>query len=365
MDLLNYTCPNCGGSIQFEPGIQKVKCQYCRSEFDAESFRPKDAVLDQEPAPVSSNWSYTGSHWLEGEQDGMVVYSCKSCGADIVAEETQGTATCPFCRKPVVITAQFSGTLRPDAIIPFKLRKEEAVKALEKHYLGKRLLPKVFKNKNNINEIKGIYVPFWLFDAQAEAQIVYHAEKIKTWSDAKHDYVETSHYRVSRAGDLLFVSVPVDGSSRMDDALTESIEPYDMKESVDFQSVYLTGYFANKYDVDMDTCFKRADERIAESTLAAFAQTLKEYNSASVESQNIDLKNRKTRYALFPLWLLTTLWNDKEFVFAMNGQTGKLVGDLPLDKGASRRWFWSILLGVAVVVTACVALSWIIRGVLI
>jgi DNA-directed RNA polymerase subunit RPC12/RpoP len=365
MDLQNYTCPKCGGSIQFEPGIQKVICGYCRSEFDAEVFRPKDVILDQEPEPASSGWKYAGTQWLQGEQEGMVVYSCRSCGADIVAEETQGTATCLFCRKPVVITAKFSGTLRPDMIIPFKFRKEDAVKALENHYLKKRLLPKAFKDKNHINEIKGIYVPFWLFDAKAEAQIAYNTEKIRTWSDVKFDYQETSRYRVTRAGDLLFSSVPVDGSSAMDDALMDSIEPYNMGESIDFQGVYLTGYFASKYDIDMETCFNRADKRITESTLSAFMQTVTGYNSVSLASQNIDLVNRNTRYGLLPIWLLTTVWKDQTFVFAMNGQTGKLAGDLPLDKAAKRRWFWGIFLGVGAIVTALVALSWSIQGVLL
>ena len=363
MDLLNHTCPTCGGTIQFEPGIQKIRCHYCRSEFEVERFRPKDAVLDQEPQPASTDWHYEGSPWLTGEQEGMVVYSCRSCGADIVAEETQGTAVCLFCRKPVVITAKFSGTLRPDYIIPFKLRKEAAVAALEKHYLGKRLLPKVFKDKNHINEVKGIYVPFWLFDAQAEAQVAYKAKKTRTWKDSKYDYKETADYQVSRDGSLLFKYVPVDGSSVMDDALMESIEPYNMQESVEFQSVYLTGFFASKYDVDMDLCFRRADERIEESTLSAFAHTLAEYDSASLESRRIGLKDRDTKYALFPVWLLTTIWKDKEFMFAMNGQTGKLVGDLPLDKGAKRRWFWSLFLAVGVAVPALLALVWSIQGV--
>ena len=365
MTLLNHTCPNCGGTIQFEPGIQKVTCLYCRSVFDPEVFRPKDAILDEEQKPVSSDWDYEGTPWHQNEQAGMQTYKCRSCGAEIIAEVNQGTSTCIFCRKPTVITSQFSGTLRPDIIIPFKLRKEEAEKALEKHYLKKRLLPKAFKDENHISEIKGVYIPFWLFDAQTESRIVYDAQKVRTWSDSKNDYKETSYYRVDRAGSILFGSVPVDGSSVMDDALTESIEPYRMQDSVDFQTVYLTGYFASRYDVDAELCFDHANERIRESVIASFAETLKGYTSTSVRSADISLTNRKVRYALLPAWVLTTTWKDKEFLFVMNGQTGALAGDLPLDKSANRRWFWGILLGVTAAVTAAVVLLWIIQGVFV
>lgn len=364
---LNYTCPKCGGTIQFEPGIQKIQCDFCRSVFDPEEFRPKEAVYAQEPpavpATAAANWDYAGTPWHPGEQDGMVVYSCHSCGADIVAEETQGTAICLFCRKPIVASSRFSGSLRPDIIIPFKLRKEEAVAALQDHYLGKRLLPKVFKDKNHIDEVKGIYVPCWLFDAQANVQASYLADKNRTWEDSTYRNTEISHFRATRAGNLLFRSVPVDGSSSMDDALMESIEPFDVQAAVDFQGVYLTGYFASKYDVEMETCFARADERITQSALDTFERSLFEYNAVRLESQRVELKNRQTRYAMLPIWLLTTIWKDKQFVFAMNGQTGKLVGDLPIDKAARNRWFLGLFLGIGAAVSAIAALVWTIQGV--
>jgi len=364
MNLMNHTCPTCGGTIQFEPGAQKVICQFCRSVFDPERFREKDSILDGDRT-AEAGWNYTGKPWLQHEQAGMVVFSCRSCGAEIVAEATQGTATCIFCRKPSILTAQFSGTIRPDLIIPFKVRKEDAIKALEKHYLKKTLLPKVFKNQNHIKEVKGVYVPFWLFDALANSHITFNAEKVRTWKDTKNNYTETSYFRVERGGSVLFGYVPVDGSTIMDDTLMESIEPYNMQESIDFQTVYLTGFFANKFDVDPNLCFTRADERIKNSTISAFTKTLSGYNSASVSSSSINLTNRKVKYGLLPVWVLTTVWKDKEYIFAMNGQTGLFVGDLPLDKGAKRKWFWGVTLGITAATTALVSLAWTIQGVFV
>ena len=364
MNLLNHTCPTCGGTIQFEPGIQKVVCQFCRNVFDAERFRPKDSILDKERSG-QSGWNYTGKAWLQNEQAGMVVFSCRSCGAEIVAEATQGTATCIFCRKPAILTAQFSGTLRPDLIIPFKLRKEEAIKALEKHYLKKTLLPKAFKDYNHIKEVKGVYVPFWLFDALANSHITFTAEKVRTWSDSSNNYTETSYYRAVREGALLFSHVPVDGSKVMDDKLMESIEPYNMQDSLDFQTVYLTGFFANKFDVDSQLCFARADERIRQSTISAFQQTVKGFDRVNLGGAQINLTNREVKYGLLPVWMLTTIWKDKEYVFAMNGQTGKFIGDLPLDKSAKNRWFLGLTLGVTAAVSALVLLLWTVQGVLV
>ena len=356
MDLMNHTCPTCGGTIQFEPGIQKIVCQFCRSEFDAERFRPRDSVLDKEPSD-QSKWTYTGNAWHAGEQDGMLVYSCKSCGAEIVASATEGTATCIFCRKPAILTSQFSGTLRPDLIIPFKLRKEEAIKALEKHYLKKRLLPKAFKGENHIKEVKGVYVPFWLFSAMAQSHISFTAERVKNWSDTRNNYTEISYFRALREGVLLFAHVPVDGSKVMDDTLMESIEPYNLQDSLDFQTIYLTGFFASKFDVESEFCFLRADERIQQSTIPAFQQTVRGYDRVNLGSAHINLTNREVKYALLPVWTLNARYNEKLYRFAMNGQTGKFIGELPVDKGRCTAWFFGIF-GALSALAAVLAFVW-------
>lgn len=184
-----------------------------------------------------------------------------------------------------------------------------------------------------------MYVPFWLFDADADAHIRYHATRIRTWSDRDYDYTETQHYAVLRSGDLSFTHVPVDGSSRMPDDLMESIEPFDFSSAVDFQTAYLSGYLADRYDVNADDSIGRANERVKKSTESVFASTVVGYHTVVPESTSVRLANGRVRYALYPVWLLNTVWNGKTFSFAMNGQTGKFVGDLPVDKGKKWRWF--------------------------
>ena len=359
MALLEYKCPNCGGAIEFNAGAQEMVCPYCDTTMDVEALKAMDAELEQQQKSETIDWGYQGGGWQEGEQEGMAVYSCKSCSGEIVGDDTLGATSCPFCGNPVVMTSKFSGTLRPDMVIPFKLGKDEALKSLQKHYLGKKLLPKVFKDKNHLDEIKGVYVPFWLFDADADAHIEYKATKVRRWSDSKYNYVETSDYRVLREGSIGFDTVPVDGSTAIDDTLMESIEPFSMKDAVDFRTAYLAGYFANKYDVDAKQSIPRANERVENSTSDAFKSTVTGYDTVTAKSSKIRLKSGDVRYALLPVWLLSTSWKGQNFLFAMNGQTGKFVGNLPLDKALQKSWFLKIF-GIAA--AAFLAISFSIIG---
>lgn len=338
-ELLEYKCPACGGAINFDSNLQKMKCPFCDTEFDMETLKAYDEGLKNDQ-PDEMVWETSpGSQWDENEASGFNAYICKSCGGEIVADENTAATSCPFCNNPVVMMGKLSGILRPDYVIPFKLDKKAAKEGLMKHLQGKRLLPKIFKDQNRIEEIKGIYIPFWLFNADTDANIRYKATKVRTWSDSNYDYIQTSFFSVWRGGSLRFERVPVDGSTKMPDDLMESIEPYNFNEAVDFQTAYLAGYLADKYDVNADESIARANERIKHSTEQIFASTVHGYSTVIPESSNIRFRNGLVRYALYPVWLLNTVWNNKKYTFAMNGQTGKFVGDLPMDKAAYWKWF--------------------------
>ncbi|MBQ7726513.1 MAG: hypothetical protein IJT66_05145, partial [Clostridia bacterium] len=209
-----------------------------------------------------------------------------------------------------------------------------------------------------IDEIKGIYVPFWLFDADTDSNIRYRGTRTRHWSDSRYEYTETSFYSVVRGGTIPFAHVPVDGSSKMPDDLMESIEPYDFSEAVDFQTAYLAGYFADKYDVGEDASIDRANERIRNSVTAAFSETAQGYTTLTPESVGIDIQNGKAKYALYPVWLLNTAWKGNRYTFAMNGQTGKLVGNLPMDKKLFAAWFSAIAAGVSAIAFLIQWLIW-------
>lgn len=340
--LLEYKCPCCGGALKFDSSLQKMKCPYCDTEFEVEALKNYDKDLSQERSDDMTWETQAGSTWKTGELDDMAVYVCKSCGGEIVGDQNLAATSCPFCGNPVVMMGQFAGDLRPDYVIPFKLDKEAAKEGLKKHLKGKRLLPKLFHSQNHIDEIKGIYVPFWLFDADVDADIRYKATKIRSWSDDDYDYTETSYFSVYREGTLGFDRIPVDGSSKLADDLMESIEPFYFEDAVDFQTAYLAGYLADRYDVTEQQSVERANKRIKQSTEDVFASTVHGYSSVIPESSHVKLSNGKAKYALYPVWILNTTWKEKQYMFAMNGQTGKFVGDLPVDWGAYWRWFLSL-----------------------
>ena len=354
--LHEFKCPCCDGAIEFDSKSQKMKCPYCGTEFNVEDIKAYEAERNSQPQENMEWERPAGDEWQPGETDGLRVYTCNTCGGEVVADETTGATECPFCGNPVIMTGHFTGALKPDLVIPFKVDKKAAIAALEGHYKGKHLLPKVFKDQNHIKEVKGLYVPVWLFDTDADAHVSYKATRIRTWSDSEYRYTETSHYSVMRGGYIGFENVPVDGSTKMDDTLMESIEPFDIKDAVDFRTAYLSGFLADKYDVDAEASVARANERIKHSTEEAFASTVRGYTTVVPSASSISLQNGRARYALYPVWILNTQWNGQNFTFAINGQTGKIAGDLPMDKGLLRKW----QLGVGAAVTAAAfALSYL------
>ena len=343
--LLEYKCPCCGGAISFDSASQNLKCPYCDTEFEIETLEAYNADIDSESYD-SIDWNNNEQSQLSAdESDGLVSYVCTSFGGEIVCDYTTAASRCPYCDNPVIMHGNLTDTLRPDIVIPFKLDKKAAKEKLAAFYKGKKLLPKTFADENHIDEIRGIYVPFWLFSCTADARIRYRATRTRFWSDSRYNYTETSYYSVIREGSLDFKNVPVDGSTKMPDEIMESIEPFDLTAAVDFETAYLAGYLADKYDVPSDKCISRANFRIKNSTEAAFAETVRGYSSVRAESNQITSRSGEIKYGLLPVWLLNTTWNGQKYTFAMNGQTGKFIGDLPVDMGAFWKWF-AIIFGI-------------------
>ena len=337
--LMEYKCPNCGGSIQWNAVGQQLKCPYCDTEFDIETLQGYDEILGADGKDDFSWGATPAGFFADGETDGLAVYSCNSCGGEIVGADNMGATSCPFCGNPVVIAGAWKGDLKPDYVIPFSLDKEAAKRKFSEHLSDKKFLPKAFKDENHIDEIKGLYVPFWLFDAHADGHFRYKAVRVRTYTEGNYDCEEKSYFSVTRGGNMDFAHVPVDGSKSMADDLMESIEPFDFSKAVDFKTAYLSGFLADKYDVDEKECISRANERITNSTDTALRETIIGYTSVVKESGNVSLSNSKASYALYPAWVLTTSWEGNNYIFAMNGQTGKFVGNLPVDNGAVWRYF--------------------------
>ena len=349
--LLEHKCLCCGASISFDINSQKMKCPSCDVEFTAESF--EDGALP----PDDMSWKDEQKTSFSAD-DSMVSYTCESCGGEIITDSTTAATFCPYCDNTVVMRGNVSGLLKPDVIIPFKLDKKAAIDGFKKHLTKKALLPKVFKDENHIKECRGVYVPFWLFDAQADADVSFNCARVRRWTMGDKIYTETTHYDVTRSGTVDFEKIPVDGSEKMPNDLMESIEPYDNTQAVEFLPAYLSGYLANTYDVDKQSCIPRANTRIKQSTEDTFRQTVDGFSSVTLSSSSVRFKNSSAKYAMYPVWLLNTEWKGEKFVFAMNGQTGRFVGNLPCDRGAFFKWFLGLFALLGGVFSAVAVLLW-------
>ncbi len=383
--VTNYQCPACTGPLHYSAKSGKLACDYCGSSFDvaeiealyarkeAEAAAAKQAADAKaeaaqaakaeaakaeaaEAAAASGGWDTSDlSRDWGAEADGLRVYSCPSCGAELICDQSTAATACPYCGNPAIVPGQFSGALRPDYILPFRLSKDDAVQALRAHYKGKPFLPRSFTSANHIEQIQGVYVPFWLFDGGAEGAASYRASNTNVYETGDYEITETRHYHVVRAGSLAFEKIPVDASSKMPDDHMDSIEPFDYAQLRPFSTAYLPGYLADKYDVTIDDSRDRADTRCRETLAQALRDTVTGYGACVTEREDIALRRGKVHYALLPVWMLSTKWHGQDFLFAMNGQTGKLVGDLPTDRGR----FWGMFAAIAAPLT--VALTAILQ----
>ena len=343
MEIKEYKCPNCNGAVKFDSSTQNMKCPYCDAEFgitDLEDYQKELTVQ----AKDNFDWDHekrSGENLEAGDLDDLASGSCPSCGAELLGDKNTVAAVCPCCGNAQIVQKRLSGLLKPDYVIPFKLEKNAAVEALKNFYKGKRLLPNFFKEENRINSIQGVYFPFWLFDAKAQGHVRYRATKTRTWSDSNYNYTQTDYYSVVRDGSMAFEKIPVDGSERMDDNYMDAIEPFDYTSLKKFEKAFLAGYLAEKYDVDAEKCKGRAGQRIKSTVESEFAKSVIGYTTVSVESSTVNVQGGKVSYSLFPVWVLNTNYQKENYMFLMNGESGRLVGKLPADPGKS--WMYRLL----------------------
>ncbi len=357
MDTIqNFKCPCCTAPLVFSN--EQLLCQSCGNSFSVEAMQEMTEGMADASGSSKYDWEhYEPRSYEDTSEINLANYSCPSCGASITGDDTLGATVCPYCGQSNIVKGQFEGTLQPDYIIPFKVNKKEAIAAFEADLKNAPFLPDEFKNKKKIEEMAGVYVPFWMFDCDCDAAITYNAERIIHWSDANYNYTKTDFFKLFRAGSISFANIPVDGSKKADDAYMEALEPYNYSDAVNFNGAYLSGYLADKYDVSVDDSIARANERVKNSTISAFKDTTDAYMVVIPENTRVNFTNGKVRYSLLPVWMLNIKYLDKVYKFAVNGQTGKVVGEYPVDKKKQWKYFARIA---AIAYAVAAAVGWIL-----
>lgn len=335
MSTVTLKCPSCGAPLQFSADTQSWNCHYCLSSFDKTEVGQIDKQILKEKDTSSEHFNSSNT----GTEGNVKSYSCSNCGAEIVTDETTAATFCYYCHSPAVIPSQLSGEYKPARIIPFKFERKAVLEIFKKWCKKKPLLSGKFLSSAQLDFISGVYIPFWLFDCKAEGQMNATGKNIRKWVNGDTEYTETKHYDIYRRADAFFSKIPADGSQKIDDKLMEVLEPFDYKDMEAFSSAFLSGYLAQRFDQDHTKVYDRVTDRVKDYTQKLINETISGYSSINVESFNAVVNNTETELVLLPVWMLTHNHKGKTYAFAMNGQTGKIAGNLPISIPRLLGWF--------------------------
>ena len=338
--VLDNKCPNCGAAIHFKPDLGKFKCDYCDSEFTAEQLKDMEKINKEEVDTTN-----------------YVNYNCPDCGAEIITDENTTATFCVYCGNTSIIKNRLSGEFAPSKIIPFKMEKKKAIEAFKNLRKGKPLTPKSFTSESNIEKIQGVYIPFWLYRVDVNGTIEATATRVKSWSSGDTHYTKTDYYNVIRTGTMTYHRVPVDGSTRFSNDMMNTIEPFDYNKLIDYNHAYLSGFLAEKYDVNKEEAFNDAKTRTLNSTKIEMLNSMNGYTSKTIKKNDLNSKQTGVEYALLPVWMVNVKYNNEYYLFAMNGESGKFIGNIPIDKKKA------LLIGIITFIISfliCMAIAYII-----
>lgn len=330
MSTVAYKCINCGGPLKYDPQKLKFACEYCLSDFTEEELQARWGNLDEQLDDVNQQEQEPEQTIPDDEfSQNAVMYSCPSCGAEILTDKTTAATFCVYCHSPVVLSNRLAGDFKPDKVIPFMISEKDAKQRFLDFCRKKHFLPKDFVSDAQLDMMKGVYYPYWLVDSLKDGGVLATAKKIRTWRKGDYRYTETKIFKVRRAGKIDFKGFPCPALKNEDKKALKYVNPYDEKDYKPFTMSYLSGFQAEKRDTERADVQGEVDVELLEYAKKIYRDTINGYDSVNID--HIDLKTLKEswKYALMPVWLMTYKYKDKTYLYAMNGQTGKTYGELP------------------------------------
>lgn len=321
IDALAFNCPSCGAELMFNADKGKLCCEFCESEFT------KDELLELSAAEAAAKRMQDAESYCEH----MNEYACPNCGAEVIADETTAADICVYCHSPVVLKGKLSGQMKPDKIIPFKFSKDEAENKFFDFVKNKRFVPKKFKSKQHAEQIRGVYFPFWITDADADAEYHATATKIRKWRAGNVLYTETSKFNIHRHGLIHFEDIVTNALAEGDKEVLEGVLPYPSEALEPFSMPYLAGFTAKKRTIEREMLSPEVKQRMNDYATTLLIRTVHGYATVNETSRALRIHKSHWEYSLLPIWLLTYVTPKKKYKYAMNGFTGKIYGELPLS----------------------------------
>ena len=314
----------------FDPESGQYQCEYCLSEFSQQRL--------EEMTPETE------------ETRSAMLYHCPSCGAEIVTEETTAATFCFYCHNPVVLSGRLEGQYHPDYVLPFAIDREKAVEIFTDWVKKKRYVPKAFFSEEQIEKMTGVYFPYWLYSCKVDGKLDAEGVKLRTWVAGNLRYTETQKYEIRRDGHMNINQVPRNALKKADRLLVEGVLPFNMKELRPFSMGYLSGFMAEKRDMEQQEFAPEITREVESFAVSGLQNSVSGYQSMTVQNKSADIRDEKWQYALMPVWTLT--YKDHKgniCYFACNGQTGKICGKLPVDMGRLMILFAEVFLPVLAV----------------
>ena len=275
----------------------------------------------------------------ESVQESALIYRCPSCGAEVITDETTAATYCFYCHNPIVLEGKLSGEYLPNGIIPFKITKDEAVEKFHEWIQKKKFVAKGFYSKKNIEKMSGVYFPYWLYDCVTNSTMNGSARDVRVWRVGDLEYTETKLYSINRVGKISYKNLPKTALQKAQNAMLKGIFPYEFGALEKFHMGYLSGFQAEKRDIDKDTLSKEIHNEIQKYAEKRMRNTVSGHTSFNVETQNHTIAKEEFKYTLLPVWVMTYRQSGNQvYYFAMNGQTGEIVGKLPIN----RKKLWTL-----------------------
>ena len=335
---VSYPCPCCDAGLIFSPDKDLFACEFCLSEFTkAELDATASAKRAEEKAAENEHFN---------EQ--MLEYHCPSCGAEVIADTETTSTHCYYCHNPIVLVGKLKGAHRPTKIVPFAFSREVAKKKMLEFVKKYKFLPRDYYSPDQIDKITGVYYPFWVTDADVTGSYRTTAHRSTSWRSGDYIYTKISNYNVERDGKIHFEDIVSNALSTEDTKMLEGVLPFPSDSHRDFDMAYLLGTVSKKRDTERDALSSSVREKIHRHATTLFDNTVTGYEGRKPPTTSVNILSSHWEYTLMPVWTLTYREKrGKTYLFAMNGHTGKIYGELPVSLWKLLILFGSVLLAVA------------------
>lgn len=347
MSKQQYKCPCCGSMIPWDGAEQHVKCKGCDNNYYIVTLQE---YSEEQRLNSSEEFSWERIQDSEFLED-VSCYECVSCTARIALKDRKDEPPCPFCGSKTARNNELKLEL-PDLVLPFKKDKAAAKKAFSGFCKGKLLLPGGFAAERSANRIQPVYVPAWVFECTVNGKARYDGVKEKRWHDSVYEYEKSDHSMALREGSAIFEDIRQSASAVLDDSRLAAVAPFDMSEAEPLRKDDLKEYPAELYAVSYRDVQDKAAERASKGMNALLRSTVKGFDTAEQEYSAMKSSEGKVRYALLPVWVLTTKYRNKTYCFLMNGNSGRYSGTLPFSKAKLVGLFFAVTAAVGLLGTA-------------